>query len=58
MEKMLALGTEEALSCARLSPEGDHHDDSVNGNPSDDDGRKRKTNLYVSICSGGPWLDW
>ena len=27
MEKMLALGTEEALSCARLSPEGDHHDD-------------------------------
>ena len=37
MEKMLALGTEEALSCARLSPEGDIHDDSVEGNHYDDD---------------------
>ena len=38
MEKMLALVTEEALLCARLSPEGDHLDDSdVEGNLYDDD---------------------
>ena len=36
MEKMLALVTEEALLCARLSPEGDHHDDSDEDNHCDD----------------------
>ena len=40
MEKMLALVTEEALLCARLSPEGGHHDDDIDaGNHYDaDDG--------------------
>ena len=45
MEKMLALGTEEALLSARLSPEGDHHDDSDDGNHVDDDVGDESYNL-------------